>query len=222
MIAAEREQDTADTAGFLAASEGFEDVALVQRLAGGDEGALAELYDRHGRMAFSLAFRVVGDAETAEEVVQEVFLSVWRRAESYRPDRGSVRAWLLTSVRNRGIDTLRARQSRPRTTVIDDLPLAGPDDPAALALSAATAQTVRAAVAALPPDQRTAVELAYFAVGVGGWHKRGAPKGSRAIHSRAAGWFMRSVHCPEESVLSCTPIRAPAASWFRSSPTSPD
>lgn len=164
MTTAAQEHDTADTAAFSdLAPDGAEDQLVAQRLADGDDSALAELYDRHGRTAFSLAYRIVGDAETAEEVVQEVFLAVWRRAGSYRPERGSVRAWLLTAVRNRGIDVLRARQSRPRTTVIDDLPLAAPDDPAQLALSRATADSVRAAVAKLPKDQRTAVELAYFA-----------------------------------------------------------
>jgi RNA polymerase sigma-70 factor (ECF subfamily) len=139
------------------------DEDLLRLVVARDETALAALYDRHGRTAFALACRVVGDAETAEEVVQEVFLAVWRRADSYRSDRGSVRGWLLTSVRNRAIDVLRARQSRPRTTFIDDLPIAAPDDPAQTALSLASGEQIRAAVAALPPDQRTAIELAYFA-----------------------------------------------------------
>lgn len=139
------------------------DVAAIARIQGGEEEALAELYDRHGRAAYALAYRVVGDPETAEEVVQEVWLSVWRRAAGYQPERGSVRSWLLAGVRHRAIDVLRARQARPRTSSIDNLPLAAPDDPAARALSLLESRTLRTAVATLPPEQRAAVELAYFA-----------------------------------------------------------
>lgn len=139
------------------------DASLLARVVQGDEQALAELYDRHGRAAYALACRVTGERETAEEVVQEAFLAVWRRAETYRPDRGSVRGWLLTVVRHRAIDLVRARATRPRTTLMDDLRLSAPDDPLAEALASALAATVRTAVAALPPEQRIAVELAYFA-----------------------------------------------------------
>lgn len=139
-----------------------EDMDALDRLARGDERALAELYDRHGRLAFSLAYRVVGDPESAEEVVQEAFLAIWRRAETYRPERGNVRGWLLTVVRNRAIDVLRAREARPRTTEIGDLQLPAADDPVQAALATSSATAVRAAVASLPNDQRTAVELAYF------------------------------------------------------------
>lgn len=140
-----------------------EDVLLIRRLARGDEDALAALYDRHGRVAFALALRVVGDPETAEEVVQEVFLAVWRRAAGYDAGKGSVKSWLLAAARNRAIDVLRMRQARPRTTSFDDIPLVAADDPAHAALAAVDAAFLRAAVATLPADQRTAVELAYFA-----------------------------------------------------------
>lgn len=140
-----------------------EDVRLMRRLAHGEEEALAALYDRHGRVAFALAIRIVGDPETAEEVVQEVFLAVWRRAATYDVGKGSVRGWLLAAARNRAIDMLRMRQARPRTTRFDELPLISGDDPARAALAAVDAAALRTAVAALPVDQRTAVELAYFA-----------------------------------------------------------
>lgn len=140
-----------------------EDAVLIHRLAHGDEAALGALYDRHGRLAFALALRVVGDPETAEEVVQEVFVAVWRRAAGYDAAKGSVKSWLLAAARNRAIDVLRMRQARPRTTSFDDLPLISDDDPARAALAAVDATALRAAVAILPPDQRTAVELAYFA-----------------------------------------------------------
>ena len=154
---------TDDRISVFPLSQADDDVELIVRIAGGDEAALAALYDRHGRLAFALACKAVGDPETAEEVVQEVFLAVWRRAGSYQREKGSVRGWLLTAVRNRSIDVLRARQSRPRTTAFDDLPLVAPDDPAQAALAAADARTVREALADLPKDQRIAVELAYFA-----------------------------------------------------------
>jgi RNA polymerase sigma-70 factor (ECF subfamily) len=135
----------------------------LERLVWQDDAALAELYDRHGRTAYALAYRVLLDREAAEEAVQEAFLAVWRRAATYQPERGSVRTWLLTVVRNRAIDALRAREARPRTTAVDDLPLAAPDDPEQAALRRVDGSRVRRAVATLPADQRTAVELAYFA-----------------------------------------------------------
>jgi RNA polymerase sigma-70 factor (ECF subfamily) len=139
------------------------DELLIDRLARRDERALALLYDRHGPSAFALACRVTGDRHAAEEVVQEAFLSLWRGAATYRPERGAGRTWLLAIVRHRAIDVVRAREARPRTTTIDDLPLADRTDPAEAALAALRGAAVRAAVAALPPAQRAAVELAYFA-----------------------------------------------------------
>lgn len=140
-----------------------DDQALMARIARGEQPALAELYDRHGRIAFALAVRMVGESGAAEEIVQEAFLSVWRRAATYQPERAGVRGWLMTIVRNRAIDVLRARQSRPVTTPIDDLPVVAQDDPERAALASLSAAAVRAALATLSIEQRTAVELAYFA-----------------------------------------------------------
>lgn len=139
------------------------DEALLARLLQFDQLALAELYDRHRRTAFSLAYRVVGNPETAEDVVQESFLTVWRRAERYQPEKGSARNWLLAVVRNRAIDAIRgpgapARQPAP----IDDLPLVAADDPEFEAMRAIEGQSVRAALDALPREQREVIELAYF------------------------------------------------------------
>src|SRR5215207_3400724 len=120
-----------------------EDALLIHRFARDDEDALAALYDRHGRLAFALALRVVDDPETAEEVVQEVFLAVWRRAATYDSSKGSVKSWLLAAARNRAIDMLRMRQARPRTTSFDDLPLVSGDDPAHAALAAVDAAALR-------------------------------------------------------------------------------
>lgn len=138
------------------------DETLLARLRSQDEWALSALYDRHGRLAFSLAYRIVGNPETAEDVVQEAFLSIWRRAQTYRPERGSVRNWLLSVVRNRAIDVVRGRATSPATMLVDDLPLVAPDSPETEAIRAAEGRTVRAALAELPPEQREVVELAYF------------------------------------------------------------
>src|SRR3712207_6423516 len=81
----------------------------------GDAEAFAAIYDRHGRMAYSLAYRMVGDKQEAEDVVQEAFVKVWRSAGGYRVGRGSVRTWILSIVRNRAVDHIRAQASRQRT-----------------------------------------------------------------------------------------------------------
>src|SRR5215216_4290773 len=80
----------------------------------GDAGAFAGLYDRHSRAAHSLAYRMMGERQAAEDLVQEAFLKVWRAARSYRAQRGSVRIWVLSIVHNRGIDHLRSSASRRR------------------------------------------------------------------------------------------------------------
>src|SRR5437016_12824551 len=84
------------------------DEALLARLARQELDALDTLYARHGRTAFSVAYRILNSAEAAEDVVQDAFLAVWRRAESYQPERGNARAWLLSVVRHRAIDAIRA------------------------------------------------------------------------------------------------------------------
>lgn len=141
------------------------DAQLLARVAAADVAALSVLYERYGRRAFALAYRVTGSPEAAEEVVQDAFLALWRRAEQFTPGRGAVWTWLLTIVRNRALDHLRARQARPQTvTAVEHVGewLSAPHDTCAAALSLLDASTVRAAVAMLPPMQRQAVELAYF------------------------------------------------------------
>lgn len=141
------------------------DDAILDRIARGDQTALDAFYQRHGRTAFGLAYRVLGDPEAAEEAVQDSFLTIWRRAERFDPARGAARAWLLTVVRNRAIDLLRARESRPKTgaSIEDARDLQATDaDPADSALRRATAETVRAALASLSTEQREVVELAFF------------------------------------------------------------
>ena len=141
------------------------DEDLLERLTRQDVTALDDLYVRYGRMAFALAYRVLDDPEGAEDAVQEAFLAVWRHADSYQPSRGSVKSWLLTVVRNRAIDLVRARESRPKAgPPLDEMiALASPEgDPADDALRRIEADTVRAALASLPDEQRRTVELAFF------------------------------------------------------------
>lgn len=143
------------------------DEGLIDRICRRDEHALALLYDRHARAAYGLALRIVWQEQAAEEVVQEAFLSVWRGAHRYRPGRGPVRTWLLAIVRNRAVDLLRgpgrhADRVLPLELAGGPEPVAG-DDPEREALAAIEGHRVRAALAALPPEQRSVVELAYFA-----------------------------------------------------------
>jgi len=138
---------------------------LIQAVAHRDPTALMALYDRHRRAAFGLAYRVLDDAPTAEEVVQDAFLLVWRHAASFDPARGgSVRAWLLTIVHHRAIDTLRRRLGRRREASgleAVEMALATPDAWGEVARGLERDE-VRAAVASLPAEQRRAIELAYF------------------------------------------------------------
>lgn len=143
------------------------DLHLINRVAGGERDAIAELYDRHAARVYALAHRILGNSTDAEDVVQDVFSQAWRKAATYRADRGSVVAWLLVMTRTRALDRVRARKpSEQREQRLDDC------DSPALASKAAPpadeliareeADRVRAAVMQLPLDQRQALELAYF------------------------------------------------------------
>lgn len=139
------------------------DAELVRRMAAREQSALAEIYDRYGALAYAVAMRVLGDSGRAEDAVQEAFLNLWRGAAGFDPARGSLRTWLIASVRNRSIDQLRGRSLRERRELAlkPDVEAAGagPEE-AAAARQERTA--VRAALAELPEEQRQAVLLAYF------------------------------------------------------------
>ena len=141
------------------------DRRALEGMARGEHGALAELYDRHGRLVYSLALRVLRDQGDAEDVVQEVFSQAWRRASRYESTRGPVVAWLMNLARSRAIDRLRSRRARPETGGNDVeadrmLDLAPPIDEQ-LALSD-QAEQIRAAVEQLSLVQRVAIELAFY------------------------------------------------------------
>src|SRR4030081_3348595 len=103
------------------------DIALLDRIVARDEQAVAELYDRHHRLLFGLILRILRDRSEAEEVLQEVFVLVWTRAETYNVALGSPAAWLVRIARNRGIDRLRANNVRGRAVGAAPLPVGGGD-----------------------------------------------------------------------------------------------
>src|SRR3712207_5705769 len=130
----------------------------------GDAEAFAALYDRHSRAAYSLAYRMMGERQAAEDLAQDAFLKVWRSAPSYRADRGSVRTWLLSIVHNRGIDQLRSLASRRRTQekVEASAPKSQPSEAFAESWRNSQREQVREALGTLPPEQLKILELAYF------------------------------------------------------------
>jgi RNA polymerase sigma-70 factor (ECF subfamily) len=140
----------------------------VTRLRHGEVDAIAAIYDLYGGLAFSVALRVLGDRQKAEDVTQEAFVNLWKHAGHFDQTKGSLRTWLMTIVRNRAIDALRGQGARDRA----ELPLieshaahsrggAG-GDPWQTVAASMEAQAVREAIASLPAEQRQVVELAYY------------------------------------------------------------
>jgi RNA polymerase sigma-70 factor (ECF subfamily) len=139
------------------------DEELLQAISAHDVTSLEAFYARYGGLAFSLALRVTANRETAEEVVQEAFLSTWRRASTYEPGRGSARTWLLGIVHHRAIDMVRARVSRGPTVVLDDIgEISGGGDPWPEVQQTLDRETIVGALGSLPDEQRRCIELAYF------------------------------------------------------------
>jgi RNA polymerase sigma-70 factor (ECF subfamily) len=140
------------------------DEDLISMVGGEDPDAFAALYDRHSRAAFSLGYRIMGQRQTAEDLVQEVFLKVWRSANSYRAGRGSVRTWILSIVHHRGIDQLRATASRQRTKDRFEASAEKSHPSEAFTETWRNSQRdqVREALKTLPEEQLKILELAYF------------------------------------------------------------
>jgi RNA polymerase sigma-70 factor (ECF subfamily) len=144
----------------------WDDDTLLAAIQARDDEALATFYDRYGRPAFGLAYRMLGERGAAEDVVQEAFLNVWRRAGGYELGRGSARSWLMSIVHNLAVDRRRGRQRRVWSDVaLDDVEtLLETDEDDAFAVVAQTidAERVQAVLAELPGEQRQAIVLAYF------------------------------------------------------------
>jgi RNA polymerase sigma-70 factor (ECF subfamily) len=146
-------------------SEVSRDEALVRRLLRRDVSAFEELYDRHSRLVHALVLRILQQATTAEEIVQDVFLQLWRNASQYDRSRGPFVPWLLTLARNRALDQLRLKSERQRRREeqAEELPsvIAIPDFEGALDEKRRAAR-VREVMSSLNPQQKRAIELAYF------------------------------------------------------------
>jgi RNA polymerase sigma factor (sigma-70 family) len=138
------------------------DEAIVALVARSDESALAELYDRFGRVAYGLALRIVRDEKLAEDAVQEGFLAAWRNADRFMPERAKASTWLLTLVHRRAVDLVR-RENRRRadalTEGVEPVSAGSVEDDAWLRFER---ERVQAALRKLPDQQREALELAYY------------------------------------------------------------
>lgn len=143
------------------------DEALISAIAGGAVWAMEPLYQRYSRILYSLAYRMVADHQIAEDLLQDAFLAVWRRATSYSPQSGAVRSWLVSIVHHRTIDYLRGvrRRSALKEATWEEVEL---DERAAFpdvweeAWRSVQSSQVRAALMDIPTEQRMVIELAYF------------------------------------------------------------
>jgi RNA polymerase sigma-70 factor (ECF subfamily) len=149
----------------------LEDPALVALVVDGDGSALEALYDRHGRTSYALARRILADEQLAQDVVQEVFLTVWRDATRFDAARGGFSTWLLTMTHHKAVDAVRREENlRKRRASADVLEFTESDDPRVddEVWGLLRRDHVRGALAALPEPQREALGLAYF----GGYTQR--------------------------------------------------
>jgi RNA polymerase sigma factor (sigma-70 family) len=143
------------------------DEALLSAIAGGAVWAMDSLYQRYSRILYSLAYRMVADHQIAEDLLQDAFLSVWRRSTSFSPQAGAARSWLISILHHRAIDHLRRvrRRSSIQEAPLDELEL---DETTAVpdvwdeAWRSVQSTQVRAALMKIPTEQRLVIELAYF------------------------------------------------------------
>jgi RNA polymerase sigma-70 factor, ECF subfamily len=131
----------------------------MRGISSGREEAMAELYDRYSSIVYSVALRVLGDTGRAEDVMQEVFMQLWRNPAAFDTNRGSLAAWLAVIARNRAIDALRKR--RPESN-IEDVVVAADIDLESEAARKIAVEKVRGVLAGMPAEQRRAIELAFF------------------------------------------------------------
>jgi RNA polymerase sigma-70 factor (ECF subfamily) len=138
---------------------GPEDVLLLELIEQGDVDSMARLYDAHARVVYSVAVKVLRDASAAEDVLQDVFLRLWRSPSTFKPARGSLGGWLAVIARNRAIDILRRRKN---TDSVDDLLLPSSSDPAKDVEQSLLVDRLRPLLARLPEAQRVALDMSFF------------------------------------------------------------
>jgi RNA polymerase sigma-70 factor (ECF subfamily) len=136
-----------------------QDTELLERIQRGEDQAMSILFDRYSKIVYSVALRVLRDTAAAEDVMQEIFMQIWRSPNSFVAARGSLGGWLSVVARNRSIDTL--RRKRP-SEQIEDISLASPYNLGDEAERNIMMERARAAVVLLPPDQRKTLEMAFF------------------------------------------------------------
>jgi RNA polymerase sigma-70 factor (ECF subfamily) len=136
-----------------------DDASLLALVRSGDEHAMASLFDRYSRVVYSVALRVLRDPASAEDVLQEIFMQIWRNPDSFTAARGSLGGWLAVVSRNRSIDTL--RRKRP-TDSVDDIVLASPYNLADEAERNSLMERARGVIVQLPSEQRKTLEMAFF------------------------------------------------------------
>jgi RNA polymerase sigma-70 factor, ECF subfamily len=173
------------------------DPALMRRIADGDQTALAAVYDRYARLVYSVALRILRNADLAEEVSQDIFYQLWRTAPAFNPSRGSLSGWLLVCTRNRAISRLRGRAVEPAAELHEQMAVFTVNIEDVLA-QAQQISRVQAAMEKLPPAQRQALELAYFE---GLTHteiasRTGEPLGTVKTRLRAAVEFLKRALTP--------------------------
>jgi RNA polymerase sigma-70 factor, ECF subfamily len=136
-----------------------DDASLLALVQSGDEHAMASLFDRYSKVVYSVALRVLRDPASAEDVLQEIFMQIWRNPDSFTAARGSLGGWLAVVSRNRSIDTL--RRKRP-TDSVDDVVLASPYNLADEAERNSLIERARGVIVQLPSEQRKTLEMAFF------------------------------------------------------------
>jgi RNA polymerase sigma-70 factor (ECF subfamily) len=159
LTAPERSYNSEPSKASMLAMKAAEDAALLNSVEQGDPDAMAALFDRYSGIVYSVALRVLRDAGQAEDVMQDIFIQIWKKPGAFVSGRGSLGAWLVVVARNRAIDSLRRR--RP-TDSVEDVVLVSSTDLAAEAERNTLMEKVRACLPQLPPEQRKSVEMAYF------------------------------------------------------------
>lgn len=142
------------------------DIELLRCISEGDRYAFSCFYDNYSRLLFAIAFRILNDQKEAEDVLQEVFLQIWDKAGSYKPELGKPSSWAVTLTRNKAIDYIRAGQRRSRLLELASTEMLVRQPGAAAANESVRGrdgtELITSAVSELPADQRRAIELAFF------------------------------------------------------------